>query len=109
MVEVKCDKPDIEGKEEDPTDDRVEHYLNDISSKLPKEEGTPISKTPVNVTLEGELLCQFDVYHLHSLLLAYEIRPATTVALDLFFQAPNSRLSPWSTFPAPTLPTTTRE
>ena len=56
MVEVKCDKiPHIGGTEEDPTDVKVENFLNSVSGQLPKEEGTPISKTPVNVTLQGEL------------------------------------------------------
>ena len=57
VVEVKCDKiPKLAGKEENPTDDAVETFLNQVSGELPKEEGTPISKTPVNVTLQGELL-----------------------------------------------------
>ena len=57
MVEVKCDKrPDIGGAVEDPTDDVVEDFLNKVSGQLPKEEGTTISKTPVNVTLQGELI-----------------------------------------------------
>jgi len=78
MVEVKCDKrPDIGGAVEDPTDDVVEDFLNRVSGQLPKEEGTPISKTPINVTLQGELLYKFNVDKLHSSLLAYEIRPAT--------------------------------
>ena len=56
LVEVKCDKiPDIGGTEEDPTDVKVEAFLNSVSGQLPKEEGTPISKTPVIVTLQGEL------------------------------------------------------
>ena len=56
MVEVRCDEiPGILATEEDPTDDAVEKFLNDVSGQLPKEEGTPISKTPVNVTLQGEL------------------------------------------------------
>ncbi|KAL9971045.1 hypothetical protein ACROYT_G023528 [Oculina patagonica] len=54
MVEVKCDKiPEIRGSEENPTDEKVEKFLNEVASHLPKEEGTPISKTPVNVTLQG--------------------------------------------------------
>ena len=56
MVEVKCDKrPDIGGAVEDPTDEVVENFLNQVAGHLPKEEGTPISKTPVNVTLQGEV------------------------------------------------------
>ena len=56
MIDVKCDKiPDIAAQEENPTDDAVEEFLNRASDKLPKEEGTPISKTPVSVTLQGEL------------------------------------------------------
>ena len=58
MVEVKCGKhPDIGGAVEDPTDEVVEYFLNQVAGHLPKEEGTPISKTPVNVTLQGEVLC----------------------------------------------------
>ena len=58
MVEVKCDKrPDIGGTVENPTDEVVEDFLNQVAGHLPKEEGTPISKTPVNVTLQGEVLC----------------------------------------------------
>ncbi|KAL9971044.1 hypothetical protein ACROYT_G023527 [Oculina patagonica] len=54
MVEVKCDKrPDIGGTVENPTDEVVEDFLNKVTGHLPKEEGTPISKTPVNVTLQG--------------------------------------------------------
>ena len=57
MVEVKCDKnPEIGGTVEDPTDNIVEDFLNKVTGLLPKEEGTPISKTPVNVTLQGEVL-----------------------------------------------------
>ncbi|KAJ7393237.1 Dynamin- GTPase protein [Desmophyllum pertusum] len=53
-VEVKCDKvPGIGGAVDDPTDDVVENFLNQVTGHLPKEEGTPISKTPVNVTLTG--------------------------------------------------------
>ena len=111
MVEVKCDKrPDIGGAVEDPTDDVVEDFLNKVSGQLPKEEGTPISKTPVNVTLQGELLNKFDVVNFHYLhMKSNQLSMIATVTFDLFFQAPNSRLSPWSTFPAPTSPTTTRE
>ena len=58
MVEVRCDKrPDIGGVVEDPKDDVVEAFLNQVAGHLPKEEGTPISPTPVNVTLQGKLLC----------------------------------------------------
>ncbi|XP_078374496.1 uncharacterized protein LOC144658045 [Oculina patagonica] len=54
MVEVKCDKRrDIGGTVENPTDEVVEDFLNKVTGHLPKEEGTPISKTPVNVTLQG--------------------------------------------------------
>ena len=53
VVEVKCDIPNIGGRVEDPSDDQVEEFLKQVSSHLPKEEGTPISKTPVNVTLQG--------------------------------------------------------
>ena len=57
MVEVKCDKyPDIGGDVENPTDDMVEDFLKQVASHLPKEQGTPISKTPVNVTLQGKML-----------------------------------------------------
>ena len=77
MVEVKCDKrPDIGGAVEDPTDDVVEDFLNKVSGQLPKEEGTPISKTPVNVTLQGELIfwkTWFEFVYFHSLLLPNEI------------------------------------
>ena len=55
-VEVRCESmPEIGGEEEDPTDDKVEQFLNQVSDRLPKEPGTPISKTPVNVTLHGKL------------------------------------------------------
>ncbi|KAK2556356.1 Dynamin-A [Acropora cervicornis] len=54
-VEVRCEGvPRVEG--EDPTDIEVERFLNDVSNRLDKEEGTPISKTPVNVTLQGPSL-----------------------------------------------------
>ena len=46
LVEVKC---------ENPKDDAVETFLNQVTAHLPKEEGTPISKTPVNVTLQGKI------------------------------------------------------
>ncbi|KAJ7393249.1 hypothetical protein OS493_006218 [Desmophyllum pertusum] len=53
-VEVKCDKIlHIGGTVENPTDNDVEDFLNKVTGHLPKEEGTPISKTPVNVTLTG--------------------------------------------------------
>ena len=55
-VEVKCDKiPKLGRIEKNPKDDKVENFLNQVSGELPKEEGTPISKTPVQVTLQGEL------------------------------------------------------
>ena len=55
-VEVRCESvPDIGGAVEDPTDDLVEQFLNEVSGRLPTEPGTPISKTPVNVTLQGKL------------------------------------------------------
>ena len=56
-VEVKCDKyPHIGGEVENPTDDMVEDFLKQVASHLPKEQGTLISKTPVNVTLQGKML-----------------------------------------------------
>ena len=55
LVEVKCDIPGIGGAVENPNDDTVETFLNQITAHLPKEEGTPISKTPVNVTLQGKI------------------------------------------------------
>ena len=56
IVEVKCDKiPDIGGAVENPKDGVVEDFLKQVDSRLPKEPGTPISKTPVNVTLQGEV------------------------------------------------------
>ena len=55
-VAVRCESvPSILAEEEDPTDVVVEQFLNKVSDHLPKEEGTPISKTPVNVTLQGKL------------------------------------------------------
>ena len=58
VVEVKCDKrPELGGTVKNPKDDEVENFLNKVAGHLPKEEGTPISKTPVNVTLQGEVLC----------------------------------------------------
>ena len=41
---------------ENPTDDQVEDFLKQVAGHLPKEEGTPISKTPVNVTLQGMIM-----------------------------------------------------
>ena len=55
LVEVKCDLPGIGGAVENPDDDTVETFLNKVTAHLPKEAGTPISKTPVNVTLQGEI------------------------------------------------------
>ena len=55
LVEVKCDLPGIGGIVENPEDDTVETFLNKVTAHLPKEAGTPISKTPVNVTLQGEI------------------------------------------------------
>ena len=55
LVEVKCDIPGIGGAVENPKDDTVETFLNQVTAHLPKEEGTPISKTPVNVTLQGKI------------------------------------------------------
>ena len=40
---------------ENPTDDQVEEFLKQVAGHLPKEQGTPISKTPVNVTLQGKI------------------------------------------------------
>ena len=55
-VDVRCKSiPQIGGAVEDPKDDLVEQFLNKVSDRLPKEPGTPISKTPVNVTLHGKL------------------------------------------------------
>ena len=56
IVEVKCDIPNIGGTVENPEDDQVETFLNKVTGHLPKEMGTPISKTPVNVTLQGEIV-----------------------------------------------------
>lgn len=53
VVEVKCEISGLGGAVEDPDDTSVEKFLNDVSARLPKEMGTPISKTPVNVTLQG--------------------------------------------------------
>ena len=55
LVEVKCETiPDIGGVVENPNDETVEDFLNQVAQRLPKEQGTPISKTPVNVTLQGK-------------------------------------------------------
>ncbi|XP_073248770.1 uncharacterized protein [Porites lutea] len=57
IVEVRCDTCEgIGGEVENPTDDQVEDFLKQVAGHLPKEEGTPISKTPVNVTLQGPKL-----------------------------------------------------
>ncbi|CAH3155871.1 unnamed protein product [Pocillopora meandrina] len=53
LVEVKCDLLGLREAAENPKDDAVETFLNQVTAHLPKEEGTPISKTPVNVTLQG--------------------------------------------------------
>ena len=55
-MEVKCDLLGLREAAENPKDDAVETFLNQVTAHLPKEEGTPISKTPVNVTLQGEIL-----------------------------------------------------
>ena len=55
LVEVKCDLLGLREAAENPKDDAVETFLNQVTAHLPKEEGTPISKTPVNVTLQGEI------------------------------------------------------
>ncbi|PFX11630.1 hypothetical protein AWC38_SpisGene24558 [Stylophora pistillata] len=52
LVEVKCEIPGVGGTVEDPDDTTVETFLNDVAAHLPKEMGTPISKIPVNVTLQ---------------------------------------------------------
>ena len=57
IVEVRCDTCEgIGGEVENPTDDQVEDFLKQVAGHLPKEEGTPISKTPVNVTLQGMIM-----------------------------------------------------
>ncbi|XP_068700226.1 uncharacterized protein [Montipora foliosa] len=57
LVEVRCETiPDIGGVVENPNDETVEDFLNQVAQRLPKEQGTPISKTPVNVTLQGPKL-----------------------------------------------------
>ena len=48
--------PQCGGTALDPTDEHVESFLRQISQRLPKVPGTPISKTPVKVTLQGTLL-----------------------------------------------------
>ena len=56
IVEVRCDTcEEIKAGQavENPRDDQVEDFLNQVADRLPKEDGTPISKTPVNVTLQG--------------------------------------------------------
>ena len=54
IVEVRCDTcQGIGGEVENPTDDQVEDFLKQVAGHLPKEKGTPISKSPVNVTLQG--------------------------------------------------------
>ena len=54
-VEVRCESvPSIREEGPDPTDVVVERFLDHVSNRLHKEEGTPISKTPVNVTLQGK-------------------------------------------------------
>ena len=64
VVEVRCDT--CEGIKagqavaENPTDDQVEGFLKQVADRLPKEEGTPISKTPVNVTLQGMIMFNDD-------------------------------------------------
>ena len=59
QVEVKCENiPKIGGKVENPTDAQVETFLTQMAERLPKEPGTPISKMPVSVTLEGKR-CSF--------------------------------------------------
>ena len=64
VVEVRCDM--CEGIKagqavaENPTDDQVENFLKQVADCLPKEDGTPISKTPVNVTLQGMIMFNDD-------------------------------------------------
>ena len=61
IVEVRCDTCEgIGGEVENPTDDQVEDFLKQVAGHLPKEEGTPISKTPVNVTLQGMIMFNDD-------------------------------------------------
>ena len=55
-VRVSCETvPEIQASEENPTDSRVEHFLQWVSQELPKQSETVISKIPVTVTLEGKL------------------------------------------------------
>ena len=58
-MEVKCDLLGLREAAENPKDDAVETFLNQVTAHLPKEEGTPISKTPVNVTLQGKIYSDF--------------------------------------------------
>ena len=51
-VRVSC--LDVEEQAYDFTDTDVEMFLKQVADRLPKEAGTPISKTPINVTLEGK-------------------------------------------------------
>ena len=63
IVEVRCDTcQGIGGEVENPTDDQVEDFLKQVAGHLPKEEGTPISKTPVNVTLQGMILFVYSCF-----------------------------------------------
>ena len=55
LVEVRCDLNGLWRAEENPKDDAVEEFLNKVTENLAKEEGTLISKTPVNVTLQSEI------------------------------------------------------
>ena len=55
LVEVRCDLNGLREAEENPKDDAVEKFLDKVTENLAKEEGTLISKTPVNVTLQGEI------------------------------------------------------
>ena len=69
FVEVKCDAhPDFKEKGENPLDDAVEKYLTDFSAHLLKTEGTLISKTPVKVTIQGNILIRklLKVCYIHS-------------------------------------------
>ena len=51
IVEVRCDSCEGIGGH-----DQVEDFLKQVGGHLPKEEGTSISKTPVNVTLQDMIL-----------------------------------------------------
>ena len=54
-VTITCrDIPDLGGEAENPTDETVDTFLREAAAKLPKVPGTIISKTPVEVTLQGE-------------------------------------------------------